>query len=97
MLIFEVFLGHMKVCDHHMKVCGCTPSKDEEHMKNTKNTMSFKLRFRCFTSNKLIDGVIHVLDALRVFYVHLLKHGSQSSSMDIYKPPQSPFPQFLVN
>ena len=51
-----------------MKVCSRTPSKDEEHMKNTKNTMSFKLRFRCFTSNKLIDGVIHVLEALRVFF-----------------------------
>ena len=56
MLIFKVFLSHMKVCGHHMKVCGRTPSKDEEHMKNAKNTMGFKLRFRCFTSNKLIDG-----------------------------------------
>ena len=64
-LHFGEFLG---VCGHHMKVCGRTPSKDEEHMKNTKNTMSLGLDSDVLPETSWLMEVIHVFEALRVFF-----------------------------
>ena len=67
------------MCGHLMKVCGRTPSKDEEHEEHYEFQAQIQVSYHYI---KLNDDAVHVFESLMMFLDEVFRERKQSAAKE---------------